>query len=160
MSRAHKEIRPGRLSVSKKRAFLAAFRATASVVKSAKAVRIARALHYQWLEDPEYRKAFERAREEAVQTLEDEAVRRAYEGNLEPVFYEGEVVAHVLKYSDSLLMFLLRGWRPDRYNRDKVELSGVGGAPIAVDHRVAALAELLTPDELNSIRSRLAAHAG
>lgn len=152
-------VSPGYAIVSKKPAFLAAFRATASVVKAAKSVRIARSRHYQWLaDDSAYAAAFDKARQEAVQTLEDEAVRRAHEGTLEPVFYEGEQVDQVLKYSDSLLMFLLKGWKPDRY-RERLEHSGPDGGPIVVDQRTAQLAELLTPDELQSIRTRFAAHA-
>jgi hypothetical protein len=146
--------------ISKKSAFLAAFRATASVVKAAKAVRLERGMHYQWLaSDPAYGKAFEDARIHAVQILEDEAVRRAHEGYLEPIYYQGEEVGVVLKYSDALLMFLLRGWKPERYReRAEVEHSGPGGGPI--DLRLTKLAEILTPDELSAIRSRFAALAG
>lgn len=135
--------------VSKKPAFLAAFRATASITKAARAAKIDRHLHYDWLEDyPEYAAAFERAKEDAAQTLEDEAVRRAHAGTEEPVIYQGalcyewvevidketgEVLTRkrkskpltVRKFSDPLLMFLLKGFRPDKYrDNSKVEISG------------------------------------
>jgi hypothetical protein len=54
-------------------------------------------------------------KEEAIGGLEDEAVRRAYEGWLKPVFYQGRQCGAVRRYSDKLLMFLLKGWRPERY---------------------------------------------
>jgi hypothetical protein len=145
---------------AKRTAFLAAFRKTASVRCAAKAARIDRTLHYIWLtEDPEYRQAFEQAREEAAQVLEDEAVRRAYNGTLKPVFYQGEKVDAVIEYSDALLMFLLKGRRPEVFrDRADIEHSGPGGGPI--DFRAVKLAEILTLDELKSVRARLTAVAG
>ena len=53
--------------------------------------------------------------EQAADVLEREAWRRASEGVKQPVFYQGEVCGHVQKYSDVLLIFLLKGARPDRY---------------------------------------------
>ena len=140
------DIRLVRRGVSKKAPFLAAFRRTASVRRAAAAVKIDRTMHYRWLaEDPTYAAAFEKAREEAAQVLEDEAVRRAYEGIRKPVFYQGEVVDYVFEYDTALLMFLLRGWRPDRY-RERTELTGPDGGPIEVD----------IVDRLKAARKRLA----
>ena len=53
--------------------------------------------------------------EEACDVLEAEARRRAFSGVDEPVFHKGEVVGHVRKYSDTLLIFLLKGYRPERF---------------------------------------------
>ena len=53
--------------------------------------------------------------EQAADVLEREAWRRASEGVKQPVFYQGEVCGHVRKYSDVLLIFLLKGARPDKY---------------------------------------------
>ncbi len=150
--------------VSKQAAFLAAFRRTASVTLAAKAAKIERQLHYRWLAEDAYRADFEAAKEEAAQTLEDEAIRRAHEGHAEPLVYQGGFCYKqrknkdtgkleyygaplaVRKYSDPLMMFLLRGFRPDKYrDRGSVELSGPAGGPIALaDKRF----ELLSDDEL------------
>lgn len=43
--------------------------------------------------------------------IEEEARRRAVEGVLEPVYFKGEEVGNVRKYSDQLLMFLLKAYR-------------------------------------------------
>ena len=53
-----------------------------------------------------------------VSTGEDEAVRRAHDGVDEPVFYQGKACGVVRKYSDTLLIFLLKGRRPEKY-RDR-----------------------------------------
>lgn len=115
---------------AKARAFLAAYRMTASITRAAAAAKIDRTIHYRWLEKSEsYRKDFEAAAEEAAQVLEDEAVRRATEGTLEPVFYQGIKCGAVRRYSDGLMQFLLRGFRPQKYS-SKAEISGPGGGPI------------------------------
>ncbi len=139
---------------ARQNAFLSAFQACCSVKRAAAAAKIPRSLHYDWLKDSIYAQRFEKTQEEAAQVLEDEAVRRAYEGNLEPVFYEGEVAEYVLKYSDALLMFLLRGLRAKRYNTQRTELSGPDSGPIPLSNDLLALADLFTPDELRTARAR------
>ena len=154
-------------AVSRQRAFLAAFRLTASVTKAAAAAQIERGMHYRWLADAEYAAEFERAKDEAAQSLEDEAVRRAHEGILQPVIYHGrecfrkvvDVNGQVVKvpvlddsgnpkldesgngitrdlteplmireYSDTLLIALLKAFRPAKYARN--EVTGPNGGPI------------------------------
>jgi hypothetical protein len=114
---------------AKARAFLAAYRQTASITKAAAAAKIDRTMHYRWLGNAVYKKAFEAAQDEAAQLLEDEAVRRATEGILEPVFYQGRKCGAVPRYSDGLLQFLLRGFRPQKYS-SKAEITGPGGGPL------------------------------
>jgi len=48
--------------------------------------------------------------------LEFEARRRAMKGTDKPYLYEGEVVHTVKEYSDKLLMFLLKAYRPTKFN--------------------------------------------
>ncbi len=109
-----------------KRAFLAAFRETGNVRLACKAANVGRSSHYRWFEkDPEYRTAFDQAKEDATDVLEAEAFRRAVEGVEEPTgWYMGEPGGTVRKYSDVLLIFLLKGLRPDRY-RERVDVRGV-----------------------------------
>ncbi len=63
-------------------------------------------------------------KEDAADTLEAEAYRRAVEGVEKPTgWYRGVAGGVVREYSDSLLMFLLKGIRPDKY-KDRVEFKG------------------------------------
>jgi hypothetical protein len=59
---------------------------------------------------------------QATEILEKEAWRRAREGHAEPVFQHGKQVGTIQRYSDQLLMFLLRARAPERY-RDRVDVS-------------------------------------
>ena len=79
-----------------------------------------------------FRAAWDEALEEARELLEAEARRRASIGVDEPVFYKGKVVGHIRKYSDNLLMFLLKAHWPEKF-RDAVEYSGPSGGPVKVE---------------------------
>jgi Protein of unknown function (DUF3102) len=97
-------------------AFLAAFRVMPLVAKAARAAQISRRRHYHWLAaDPEYRRVFEETAQLVYGQIHDEAVTRAVEGWLEPVFYQGRPCGVVRRYSDSLLMLLLKLKMPEKY---------------------------------------------
>lgn len=117
-----------------KKKFLEIISRTGNISEAARQTRTARRTHYNWMDsDPEYAKAFNEAMEDAADNLELEARRRAVDGVEEPVYYKGEVCGTVTKYSDSLLMFLLKGAKPDKYaDRQKTEMSGTDGGPIKV----------------------------
>lgn len=131
----------------KKAAFLAAYAETATVTHAARAAQVDRVQHYRWLaSDDGYRAAFEIAAEEAVEKLEREAMRRAAEGVDEPVFHKGEVVGYVRKYSDTLLIFLLKAARPDKY-RDNLHLDLTGDIRLQAFQAVATL----SPEQLREL---------
>ena len=111
------------------KAFLAAYAECGNITLAAKMAKIDRTQHYRWLADPEYAEQFQAAEEQAVEMLEKEARRRAVEGlkkknsiKRKPIIdpETGEqYVEH--EYSDSLLIFLLKGARPEKY-RDRHEI--------------------------------------
>ena len=106
--------------------FLAFLARNGNVTLSAQEAGIARATAYDALQtDKVFSQAWEDAMEQASDVLEREAWRRAAEGVDQPVFYRGEVVGHVRKYSDVLLMFLLNGARPDKY-RERLATPSAG----------------------------------
>ena len=95
------------------------------LARACKLAEVGRSSHYRWLkEDTAYRAAMERARIMAGDILEAEAHRRAVEGVEEPVgWYKGQAGGTVRRYSDNLLIFLLKGVLPERY-KDRMELHG------------------------------------
>jgi hypothetical protein len=159
---------------AKKAAMLRVYMDTASVTRACKIVGINRERHYTWLkEDPDYKAAFAVAVDRAADALEDEAVRRAKRGTEKPVIYKGQMQYTVVRdengdpvinpntgepnikpliiheYSDVLLMFLLKGMRPDKFRETwKGEISGPKGGPIEItDERL----KNLNDDELTSL---------
>lgn len=79
----------------------------------------------------DFAQQWEEALDQAADLLEEEARRRAYDGVDEPVYGSGGhgvgtvQVGTVTKYSDTLLIFLLKGVRPDKY-RERKEVTHSG----------------------------------
>ena len=119
-----RENEAGRRKKARQTAFLAAFSEVGSVVKAAEIARCARTRHWVWLkEDADYAKAFQAAQIVATETLIDEARRRAVEGVDEPVgWYQGRPGGTVKRYSDNLLMFLIKAQRPEYRDSSRIQL--------------------------------------
>lgn len=161
--RRHKRI--------KQRAFIAAFSEVGNITRACEIAEISRAQVYRWLGrekghevDPVFAKDFAEAEEHAADRLEQEARRRAVEGVKKPVWYQGGECGVVTEYSDTLLIFLMKGAMPEKYKeRGRYEHTGKGGGPIEVkkyeelsneeidkilDEKITALgkAEITDPD--------------
>ena len=105
-----------------KKAFLASYAHTGRITKAGKACGVGWRNHYNWMAaDPVYATAFATAKRMAGDFLEDEAVRRAMEGITKRVYYKGDVVDEVQEFSDLLMIFLLKGAKPDTY-REHVDI--------------------------------------
>ena len=73
-------------------------------------------IHKHRKADPEFDARVKEAINEGYDMLEEEARRRAVDGVRKPVYYKGMKVGNIKEYSDQLLMFLLRGYKPKRFN--------------------------------------------
>jgi hypothetical protein len=101
-----------------KEVFLEVLAKTGIVGEAAKAAGFNRRTAYRYrLEDPEFASDWDDAVEQAVDMLEKEAWRRASQGVLKPIFQGGDQVGEVREYSDTLLIFLLKGNRPRKFHR-------------------------------------------
>ncbi len=110
----------------KKRAFLTAYSLLGSKLRASEVAGIDKTLIYTpgWRDDREFQDAVERARQMAVDVLEDEAQRRAVEGWVEPVgWYKGKAGGTIRRFSDTLLIFRLKGELPQKY-AERMQLSG------------------------------------
>lgn len=129
------------LAHPQKVAFLVAYANCGVVTMACQAAEVGRRTHYHWLKnDADYRIAFDEANEMAIELMESEARKRATIGWNEPVFHMGAVCGHKRKFSDNLLMFMLKGAKPEKY-RDRIEHTGAGGGPM--EHRVETIAKVL-----------------
>lgn len=107
-------------------AFLRVLARLGNISAAAKAVAMSRENHYDWLaDDPTYRERYNAAMVQAGAVLEENAFQRAIDGWLEPVYHEGRVAGHILRYDNRLLMDLLRGSMPEKYReRRDLQLNG------------------------------------
>jgi len=145
--------------------FLEYLSETANVTESAKAAGISRRTVYFWREgDEDFAKAWDEAVELGTDALEDEAVRRGRDGVDEPVFYRGQECGSVRRYSDTLLIFMLKARRPGKFkDRLAAEHSGPEGGPIELrdvpdDELVRRIAE--TRARIAAVESKLAGDGG
>lgn len=105
------------LDTQQKQKFLAKLQKTAgNVSKAAKGIGNSRSILYEHKsKDPDFSKAWDNVIDDVVDSMEEELHRRSTKGVLEPVFFKGEMVAKIRKFSDPLLMFALKGKRPEIY---------------------------------------------
>lgn len=80
--------------------------------------------------DPSFEAEIQRAKDEYAERLEAEAHRRAVEGVDEPVFWQGEEVGAVRKYSDRLLELMLKKHNHAFREKFQAELEVKGGVLI------------------------------
>lgn len=136
--------------------FLDHLKASCNHAASARAVGVSYAAVMSLKQrDADFAAACEDALEEAYDALEAEARRRAFEGTDEPVWYLGEQVGTVRKYSDGLAQFLLKGYRRRKFG-DKQEITGADGGPLAtIDEtaKAARIAALLSLAQARKDRS-------
>lgn len=133
--------------------FLAKLRDCGNVRLAAEATKIGR----QWVykqrgEDQEFAAAWDEALDEACDLLEAEARRRGLDGTDKPVFHAGEVCGHIREYSDTLLIFLLKGYRPARF-RERFDLKHEG--QVKLEHGCSLSEKAATDPETAKLACRL-----
>ena len=130
------------IRTAKKRArFLEALEATGNTSKACLFAGVSRRAVYDWRdEDKQFKADWDKAVDRSGDLLEDEAKRRAYNGVRKPVYQGGALVGHVQEYSDTLLIFLLKGAKKEKYG-DRVKVSGDKENPVAFTMEPNALIE-------------------
>jgi hypothetical protein len=143
------------LTAANRKRFLDAYARCGILGEAARLAKVGRRSHYVWMEDPNYQRQFESAREEACDLLEAEARRRAVDGVEEPVIYQGELCyakkwnrktqkfeptkkpLTIRKYSDFLLMFLLKALKPEIYRdnwKGEIKIEGTMAISSRLDY--------------------------
>lgn len=117
----------------KKRLFLETFERLCVVGEAAKEVGIARQTVYDWIEKcPAFATAYKHAQKGILESLEKEAIRRARDGVPEVIFdRKGNAIGEAQRYSDVLLMFIMKAKDPQTY-RERIEHTGEGGGPLEI----------------------------
>ena len=113
-------------ALSKDDVFLLALAEGGNISRAAKRAKLSRTqLYNKRKADANFARVWDEAEALGVSALEDEARRRAYEGVLEPVFHKGVKVGTVRKFSDTLLIVLLKAHLPEKYRENiKMDVSG------------------------------------
>ena len=95
------------------------------VTAACRVAKVGRRTVYDARIDEEFAAAWDEIEQETTDVMEREAYRRAVDGVPEPLVSAGKHVTDVRKYSDTLLIFMLKGRRPEKFRENvKVEHGG------------------------------------
>jgi hypothetical protein len=107
-------------------------------------------------ENPDFAAAWDKMLKRAAPKLKEDALRRAMKGVLEPVFFRGRKCGSVRKYSDSLLLALMKAAFPEEFaERKKSEVAGANGGAITI--RWAEPGEFASEDPADASKEQEAA---
>ena len=144
-----------RLNNARRQVFLRALAETGNVTAAVEIAGTSRSRVYELRKaDPSFAVAWEEAEESAADALEAEARRRAVVGVLEPVVSAGKVVRDddgqpiaIRRYSDNLLLALLKARRPPRHERSvRFQLPALRSAADAASAMAALTAGVAAGD--------------
>lgn len=124
--RSRKGSGSAKLSTAARNAFLGVLRRSGNATLAAQAAGVGRQHAYVWRDrHPDFAAEWDAAIDEAKDLMEAEAWRRAMQGvtREKPHYYLGEEVGReiIREYSDTMLIFLLKAARPDKY-RDRLRI--------------------------------------
>ena len=109
---------------------MAALAASCSFVFAARAAGISYntyRLHQR--NDPEFARQVAEAEEEAVDLLHARCFKAVVEGELEPVYFQGEIVGHIRKFDSRLAIELLRAHMPNIFKTPGAKVAIEMGNP-------------------------------
>ena len=110
--------------------FIKALKISGRVDLACKASKAARGWAYEWRDkDSDFADNWTAALAIGREILKDEAFRRAHDGVNEPHFYQGEPCGFVRKYSDTLLMFLIKQADPSYREHFQIDHGNAGSRP-------------------------------
>lgn len=143
---------PQAWNAKKAERFIKKLAETGHVGMASKLSGVARSTAYVHREkDPDFKEAWNNAMQEAaINVLEAEAVRRGVHGIEKNIYYQGNVVDVVKEYSDTLLIFLLKGAMREKY-QDSFKVGGDKDNPLRVE---------TTPENRQAEIAALAAELG
>lgn len=126
MAKAKKKVRRGNAvtrnrQVAAKKEFLKAIAEVPNITAACRVAKIDRKTAYNYRDaDAAFAEAWEDALEAGVDTMEIEAHRRAVMGIDKPIYWKDQQIDTLKEYSDTLMIFLLKAHRPDKY-RERVD---------------------------------------
>lgn len=132
----HSHPRRNSITADRQREFVAALAATGVVLQAAAHIGASPEALYALRHKPGaegFAAAWDEAAERGFTRVEDSAVQRAIQGETRLVVSAGKLLGYERRHNESLVMFLLRNRRPDRYG-------GVGRSPKLPPLRSARMA--------------------
>ena len=138
--------------------YIEAYAECGLVGKACATAGVGRTTELGWRHDPSctaYHDALRMATEISGQNGLDELYRRAVEGVAEPVFYQGEAIGAIRKYSDRCLELFLKSRFPEMF-RERHEVEHSGGVAMRIDEMRASIQKIFDrPDIARSLEDEV-----
>ena len=116
---------PYKITPKRQQTFLDVLSETGNITEACKAIKVSRMSLYRFRKkNKKFAEAWEEAEYRGVDALIEEARRRAHDGVDEPHFYQDQIVGYVRKYSDTLLIFLIKAKRPEYRDTYQMNMDG------------------------------------
>lgn len=116
----------------------------ANITQACRVSKLSRRTIYNWIDsDAVFKVEYDQSLKIAIDVLEDEAKRRAYNGTKEPIYQSGKKVGTVTRYSDTLMIFLLKNLKKDTY-KDVVhqQVSAPDGGPVQSETKTVIISNV------------------
>jgi hypothetical protein len=141
--------------------FLSALAASCSFTFAAGAAGIAyNTFRLHQRNDPEFARQVAEAEEQAVDLLHARCIKAVIEGQLEPVYFQGEIVGHIRKFDSRLAIELLRAHMPDKFKTPgsgaAVKENAPGASGLVVTPEVQAELMAMRQESLRAIQEKKA----
>lgn len=130
------------LTADEKAKFIKKLKSThGNVSRACRAVGISRTAAYDHKKaDENFARLWDETIEAVSDEMEREAYRRAVQGTIKPVYYKGEKVGEIREFSDSLLQFMLKGNRPEKFReRFDIDQNIKGHLDISIDREIDSI---------------------
>src|SRR5207253_8504284 len=102
-----------RVAIAWRAHWLCAYAMSGSKVMACRVAQVGHStIDYDLKNDTDFAAQAEEAKEHAIDLLHTRCMQRCLEGDIEPVYWQGEVVGHIQKFDTRLLIEMLRGHMP------------------------------------------------
>jgi hypothetical protein len=94
--------------------------------------------------DPEFALQVREAEAEGAQLLHDVCWKRVTEGDLEPVYWQGQIAGHIRRFDTRLQIAFLRAYMPDRFKtpgQAQVNIAAKGDILVLTEEKRARIME-------------------
>lgn len=113
-------------TAKKERIFIEALRDGHTISQACRTANLPRStVYHRRTLQPTFAEAWDDAEDEGSDVMEQEAFRRAVHGVDKPITHQGIITDTVKEYSDTLLIFLLKGRKPNKF-RERIDNTHTG----------------------------------
>jgi hypothetical protein len=142
-----------RAIMSMRAKFLGAYAVGGSQVYACRKAKVSeRTINRHLRQDPDFRVQYDAAKAYAIEMLQAKVYQRCLEGDVEPVYWQGEIVGHIRKYPERLVIEMLRAYLPHIFKTPGCKHANVEACDKILEIEPELRAKLIACDELRYLK--------